>query len=289
MQKGLVTVVIPNYNYAHYLRETIDSVLSQTYPNIEIIVVDDGSKDGSKEVLASYGSQIQAIFQQNQGVSAARNNGAGAGSGEFIAFLDADDAWLTEKIEKQVARFAADPELGLVHVGVDDVNADGTSLRHRLDGAEDGAMNDMLMLKPGVLGGGSGVMIRREVFEAVGGFDTRLSTSADFDLFVRISGQYRVGFVPSVLLRYRYHTANMHGNVRAMESDMKLTFEKAFKDGAPNERRCYGRLYQTLAGSYFHAGDLRGFVRTACRSLVYSPAGIGYFLMFPLRKLRTKS
>ena len=204
MQKGLVSVVIPSYNYAHFLRETIDSVLAQTYPDIEIIVVDDGSTDKTTEILQSYGEQIRSSFQQNQGVSAARNNGARLSEGEFVAFLDADDSWLPTKIEKQVQRFEEDEKLGLVHVGVDEVDAQGISLLKRLEGLEGDVSNDLLMLKrEGVLGGGSGLMVPRSVFEEVGGFDTRLSTSADWDMFYQISCRYPVGFVPEILLKYR--------------------------------------------------------------------------------------
>ena len=123
MKPGLVSVVIPNYNYANYLREALDSVLAQSYSDIEIVVVDDGSTDGSKDVIAAYDDRINAIFQKNEGVSAARNNGVLAGSGEFIAFLDADDAWLPTKVERQVAMFRSDPALGLVHVGVEEIDA----------------------------------------------------------------------------------------------------------------------------------------------------------------------
>ena len=110
--------------------------MNQTYPNIEIIVVDDGSKDNSKEILESYGDKIKTVFQQNQGVSAARNNGVQESKGEFVAFLDADDVWLTEKIEKQIQKFSDDAELGMVHVGVDEFEGDGKILETRLDGME---------------------------------------------------------------------------------------------------------------------------------------------------------
>lgn len=288
IRSGLVTVVIPNYNYAHYLRETIDSVLAQTYADIEIIVVDDGSKDDSREVLETYGEQITAIFQQNQGVSAARNNGAAVGSGEFIAFLDADDVWLTEKTGKQVARFAADPTLGLVHVGVDEIDADGNSLLHRLEGSDGDAVEDLLMLgRKGVLGGGSGLMVPRTVFGEIGGFDTRLSTSADYDLFLQIALRYKVGFVPEVLLKYRVHGSNMHGNVKLMEHDMMIAFEKAFADTRPEisalKRKAYGSLHQTLAGSYFAAGDYASLARHAAASVMNNPGNIGKYLPFRSR------
>ena len=288
MKQGLVSVVIPNYNYAHYLRETIDSVLAQTYHEIEIIVVDDGSKDDSKEILAGYGDKIRTIFQQNQGVSAARNNGVKESSGEFIAFLDADDAWLSTKIEKQVARFRSDPKLGLVHVGVEEVDADGNSLVERLEGVEGKVSTILLMLiREGVLGGGSGMMVPRRVFDEIGGFDLRLSTSADWDLQYRVSERYTVSFVPELLLKYRVHNSNMHANVGVMEHDMMLAFEKAFRTNDAEiqaaKRTAYGSLHQILAGSYFVAGNYPAFIFHSIKSLYFEPRNISYFLKFGRR------
>ena len=288
MKEGLVSVVIPNYNYERYLCETIDSVLAQTYPDVEIIVVDDGSKDASKEILAGYGDKVRTIFQENQGVSATRNNGVKESSGEFIAFLDADDAWLPTKLEKQVGRFREDRSLGLVHVGVDEVDADGNSLVQRLEGVEGNVSATLLTSKrEGVLGGGSGLMVPRSVFDEVGGFDLRLSTSADWDLFYRISEGYAVGFVPEILIRYRVHSSNMHGNVKVMEHDMMLAFEKAFcsekREIQAVKRPAYGSLHQMLAASYFVAGDYPAFIEHSIKCIYFDPRNIGYFLRFGRR------
>ncbi len=284
MKKGLVSVVIPNYNYARFLREAIDSVLAQTYAEIEIIVVDDGSTDDSKDILKSYGQQIKAVFQQNQGVSAARNNGVNESRGEFISFLDADDLWLPAKIEKQVVRFQEDEKLGLVHVGVVEVDANGDFLLERLEGLEGDVSGELLLIKQTILGGGSGLMVRRDVFDEVGGFDNRLSTSADWDLFYQISSRYPIGFVPEILLKYRVHNSNMHSNVSAMEHDMMIAFEKAFIEMTPElkkiRRRAYGSLHQNLAGSYFAAGNYTAFVSHSFKSLTLDPGNIKHFLRF---------
>lgn len=288
MQKGLVSVIIPNYNYARYVGGAIDSALAQTYPDVEVIVVDDGSTDATKDVLINYGNGITTVSQQNQGVAAARNNGVAASSGEFIAFLDADDEWLPEKVEKQVAMLRSDPSLGLVHVGVEEIDPDSNVLRDRLEGASGDATHELLMIGGrGILGGGSGLMVRRTVFDEIGGFDVRLSTSADWDFFYQIARRHPVGFVSEVLLKYRVHTANMSANVGVMEHDMTLAFEKAFADDPQeNKSAAYGSLYKTLAGSYFRAGDYRAFLRTAFRSIGYDPANLLYFAMFPVRRLR---
>jgi glycosyltransferase involved in cell wall biosynthesis len=294
MQQPLVSVIIPNYNYAGYLREAVDSVLAQTYPNIEVIVVDDGSKDNSKEAIESYGNRIKAIFQQNAGVSAARNNGVAASRGEYIAFLDADDVWYSRKIAEQMRAFSDDKDLGLVHVAVEDIDADGGFLREHRDGQKGMVASEFLLFRrPVVLGGGSGIVIPRRVFEEVGGFDKKLSTSADWDLFFRISCRYTVGFVPEVLLKYRLHNSNMHGNIARMEKEMLYGYEKAFpKNGgehSPIKNECYGNLHQVLAGSYFNAGNYAQFFRHTIKSLWLTPCNFLYFAKFPARRLRRKT
>jgi glycosyltransferase involved in cell wall biosynthesis len=287
MAKELVSVIIPNYNYAHYLRETVDSVLAQTYSPIEVIVVDDGSRDTSKEVLGEYGERIRTVFQQNQGVSAARNNGFAQSTGEFIAFLDADDTWLPSKIEKQVQEFRRDPSVGIVHVAVHEVDAEGKPLLERKEGLAGQVADELLKLERNdILGGGSGLMVTRKAFEEVGGFDQRMSTSADWDFFYQIAIRYAVAFVPELLLRYRVHNSNMHANVKLMEHDMEISFGKIFVDRSTKKsRRAYGVLYKTLAGSYFRAGQYRDFFRAAYQSLSMDPSNLGYFLSFPLRRL----
>ena len=290
MNKGQVSVIIPNYNYARYVGGAIESVLTQTYTNIEVIVVDDGSTDASKDVLFNYGDSINVLSQANRGVSAARNAGVAASSGEFVAFLDADDEWLPEKAAKQVALFREDPTLGLIHVGVDDIDADGNSLRHRLEGASGDATHELLKLgSKGILGGGSGMMAPRAVIDEIGGFDERLSTSADWDIFFQIASRYSVGFIPETLLRYRIHNTNMSANVAVMEHDMTIAFEKAFADGREHEKsEAYGSLFKTLAGSYFRAGNYGAFMRSALKSVGYDPANLLYFATFPIRRLKAQ-
>lgn len=287
--KPLVSVIIPNYNYAGYLGEAIDSVLSQTYPNVEVIVVDDGSTDGSREIIENYGDRIAAIFQQNQGVAAARNNGVRQAAGDHLAFLDADDVWLADKIERQIILFDTDKTLGLVHVGVQDIDENGDDLDVHLDGMAGEVSHELLLMRrPVVLGGGSGLMVTRSAFDAVGGFDLRLSTSADWDLFYQISSRFAVGFVNEVLLKYRMHGSNMHGNIARMETEMLIGFEKAFADSRhlSIERAAYGNLYQVLAGSHFRAGNYPDFVRNSFKSIVNKPSNLGYFAKFPLRSLK---
>lgn len=291
MKQPLVSVIIPNYNYAAYLREAVDSALNQTYPSVEILVVDDGSQDDSLERLKPYGSRVKVIRQKNQGVSAARNNGAEESQGEYLAFLDADDVWLPVKLERQIGCFLADGELGLVHVGLQEIDRAGQVRRTDLAGLEGWVSSELLLLSRSVvLGGGSGMMIPREVFLSTGGFDLRLSTSADWDLWYRVSSRYRIGFVPEALLNYRIHSSNMHGNIKVMERDMMLAFEKAFATGSEEVQKirktCYSNLHRILSGSYFQAGQYPEFIKHAWKSVWLAPENFFYFAKFPLRRLR---
>jgi len=289
--KPLVSAIIPNYNYARYVGEAVESALGQTYPNIEVIVVDDGSTDNSLEVLQQYRERIKIIEQKNSGVCVARNRGVAESTGEYIAFLDADDVWLPEKIEKQVAKLASGKDLGLVHVGVIDIDASGNELATHLNGmAGDVSVELMMFEKAVILGGGSGVMIPRTVFNKVEGFDETLSTSADWDLYFRISSAYSVGFIGEPLLRYRLHGSNMHSNIRRMESEMLSAYEKAFSRNAfnigPDAGKAYGSLYRVLSGSYFRSGDYFSFLRTALLCFYNDPRSLGYFIKFPARAMR---
>jgi glycosyltransferase involved in cell wall biosynthesis len=291
MRNPLVSAIIPNYNYSHFLGQAIDSVLAQTYPDIEILVVDDGSSDGSRDVLDGFGDRIKVIYQQNQGVAAARNNGVQASRGSFVAFLDADDVWLPTKIEKQSQAFTASPELGTVHVGVVEVDAKGHEIRKMTNGLSGVVAEDLLRLDRAViLGGGSGILVRRNVFDAVGGFDIRMSTSADWDFFYRASSDSPVGFLPEILLKYRVHGSNMHSNVGAMERDVHIGFEKAFASATPEleaiRDECYGNFHLMLAGSYFQAGKYPQSIKNAGKSLWYKPSTLRNLLGFPARKLK---
>src|SRR5688500_9583140 len=113
MTKALVSVVIPAYNYGHFVTEAVASALNQTHPHVEVIVVDDGSTDGTADILKPFGSRIRYIYQPNRGLSAARNTGIRAARGEWVAFLDADDLWHPSKTETQLSAVVNDSHIAL--------------------------------------------------------------------------------------------------------------------------------------------------------------------------------
>ncbi len=285
-----VTVVIPNYNYANYIKKTIDSVLAQTYKNIEVLVIDDGSKDNSLKILEDYDDKITVLKQKNQGVSRARNNGAANSNGEYIAFLDADDIWLPEKVETQMKKFFNDGNIGLVHCSMNYIDKNDKYCGKNYNGKEGNVADELLLFEEGVVvGAGSTAIVPRRIFDELGGFDERLSTAADWDFCYRLATRYKFGFVSEPLVLYRIHNSNMHGNIAVMEHDMMLGFEKAFTgETSVNERECYGNLHKILAASYYHSGSYLMFVKHSLKSLVLKPTNIKYFLKYPVRWIDRK-
>lgn len=191
----MVSVIIPTYNRASTLRRTVDSALAQTYQPLEVIVVDDGSTDGTLEVLRSYGDRIHAITQPNGGPSAARNTGAKAANGEWLAFLDSDDVWRPEKIGRQV-RMAADQvrKIDCCMANAAIINEDGSHGPTTFDVSGVGTRRpDGYWLNPAALFASRFILfnqvalIRREAFVRVGGFNPELRLLEDHDLAFRLA------------------------------------------------------------------------------------------------------
>lgn len=232
---GLVSIIIPTYNAELTVAQSIDSCLAQTYKNIEIIVVDDGSKDGTADVLRSFGRRIVVIEKDNGGVAASRNLGTRAASGEFVVWMDHDDLMVPERIQIQIEALRYDPSIGLVSsdfsaftTGEVDFEsshiASYYSALQRLGGlqkiySQTRLMNAGSKLADAQLTVRSGsiyeslisgnfvhpptVMIRHSLCDQVGDFDESLRYNSEYDLIVKIAKITRVAFIDAPLLRYR--------------------------------------------------------------------------------------
>lgn len=197
------SVIIPTWNRRDLIARAIDSVFAQTRPVEEIIVVDDGSTDGTCEYLADrYGERIFYVRQDNAGVSAARNRGMALARGRYLALLDSDDEWLPEKTARQVAFLEAHPDIGMVLCDVFRVNPDGSLIDvfdRRLQVPTDGPALRWILRDPALAP--LSVLMRREVYETVGGFDESLRTAEDLDFHLRIAARWPIGVITEPLAR----------------------------------------------------------------------------------------
>ncbi|WCJ60878.1 glycosyltransferase [Fontisphaera persica] len=236
-----VSVIIPAYNYAQYLRCALDSALAQTHRPVEILVVDDGSTDNTRELVAGYGSKVRYLYQDNAGLSAARNTGLRESRHPFIALLDADDQWHPERLASAIAVFRQlGSAWGVVACRSVRMNSNGVPLpfnpgEQELEGEITAA--DILWrtrFSP------SAVVARKAVFESCGGFDTTLRSSEDRDMWLRAAVRWRIWLQPERLAFIRKHDANMSSNASRMRDNMRRVISKAWQARAvPRHRLDY--------------------------------------------------
>jgi len=224
-----ISVVIPAYNAARYVAEAVDSVLAQSLPPREVIVVDDGSTDDTEAVVRRFQDRVRYVRQPNGGSAAARNRGIREARGELIALLDADDVWFPEKLKKQWECLRDHPEAGLVHTNFYycDENGDervlGVLGRERV-----GRCYEIMFQDNGI--NNSTTLIRRECFDRVGLFDESFKTCQDYDLYLRMSRYYEFAFLDEPLAVYRRHDSNItNDNSRMLKNELRVR-RKALQD-----------------------------------------------------------
>lgn len=230
-KKEKVSVIIPNYNYGRYLSHAVESVLSQTYSNIEIIVVNNGSTDNSLDVLSAYSGKVKVINQSNMGQSGARNSGLLESTGEYLAFLDADDYWTSDKIEKQIKLLK--PGVQLVYCGIRKITETKAEPSVPVSPKFRGDCREYFMDQPGVsivLSGESTALFSRTLLQEVGLFDQNLDGSAGWDFFRRCANITEFDFVDESLSFYRIHDANMSKSTDIVIAEIRKAYSKIFDD-----------------------------------------------------------
>lgn len=224
--EGLISVVMPCYNAEPYLREAVDCVLNQTYPNVELIVVEDGSTDGSAEILESYGDQIKVFHQDNEGPYPARNLGLAHAAGEYVAFLDADDWWQPDALEKLYSTLIA-CEADIAYCGWQNVGEvmQGEPYVPPEYEKED-IVDHFVRTCPWPI---HAALITRQLVALVGGFSTRCYSSMDYDFWLgALATRPRIKRVPEVLAFYRWHGSTQVSAVKWRQVLDALTAQKEF-------------------------------------------------------------
>jgi hypothetical protein len=260
--RALASVIIPVFNLRTYLAEAIESVLAQTLArdDVEIVVVDDGSTDGSAEVARAFLPRIRYVAQENRGLSAARNAGIRASRAPALAFLDADDRFLPDKLAASLALLAKRPEVGIVYSGVSYIDAAGAPLPDRGSIRRDGDLLPDLLL--GNLIHPNAAVVRRELVEAAGGFDETLTSLEDWDLWLRLSRRgTRWACVPRPLAEYRIRPDAMHQNHARMADNALRVLDKFFADPtlppeiAARRPLAYQHAHLIAAADAYRTGD----------------------------------
>jgi len=228
MRRPLVSVIIPNYNGERFLRESINSVLRQTYTPIEVIVVDDGSTDNSKEIITSYKKRIKSYFLPHRNANVARNFGFRKSSGEYVQFLDSDVVIFPEKIKVQVERFRSLPaDYGVIYGGYSVVERESNRRVDVLKGYRGNIYK--ILLEKDVVGNPSH-LISRTTFERVGGYDEEMESMQDWDLWLRISNVSKFEFIPFLSAVYFIEGSQTSSNLLKVINGRKKLLHKYYKE-----------------------------------------------------------
>jgi glycosyltransferase involved in cell wall biosynthesis len=292
-QARLVSAILPVYNGSAFIGDAIESVLAQTYEPLECIVVDDGSTDDTADVARTYEPHVRVIQQPNQRVARARNHGASVATGELLAFLDADDVWCPERVERQWDLLASRPAIGAVVCATQVVDHELNPLR-LIEQDPSLTVEDMLLWRSGAVSTSSNLLIRRSCFEEVGGFDEQLTASEDWMMTFRLIARGQLVAIPDPLVKYRVHGSNWSLSVEAIEAGMLGALNQVFADPdtgsayRPLRRRAYANLHRMLAGSYFTKRQWGQVARHTALSLTHHPSTLPYFLRMPMRRLRSR-
>jgi glycosyltransferase involved in cell wall biosynthesis len=253
--KPEVSVIIPTYNRGWVLREAVDSVLAQDFKDFELIVVDDGSTDNTREILESYDHDLIVLRQSNRGVSAARNRGIAAGRGRLVAFLDSDDLWLPRKLSSQVDFFNSNPA-ALVNQTEEiwirnGVRVNPKTRHHKFSGMIFEKSLALCLVSP------SAVMMKRSLFDEVGLFDEDLPACEDYDLWLRISRRYPVHLIETPLVIKRGGHADQLSQAPGLDKFRIQALKKAIESGQLEQDSCRAAVRTLQKKCTIFAGGCR--------------------------------
>ncbi|MBI4833572.1 MAG: glycosyltransferase [Planctomycetes bacterium] len=272
----LVTVIMPTYNHGQFIGEAVESVLNQTYKNIELIIIDNYSEDNTEKIVSSFkDTRIKYFKLRNNGVIAAsRNEGVRKATGRYIAFLDSDDIWLPFKLERQLNFLEENKDVGLVYGRAEifgESDSSGIEFPH-LKYVKTGWLFDGLLKRNfiGILT----VLLKKECLEDVGVFDedVQIRSAEDYDLWLRISKKYKIGGINEIMAKYRVHGANVSldatKNLSAcLRVVNKISSKTEISKNAQNN--AIGKLHFKMAKEYILSGNKEKSFESIKRSVQY--------------------
>ncbi len=267
----VISVVIPVYNGEKTIQTTIKSVLSQTFQDWELIIIDDGSQDKTLDIINKIQDPRIKIFSYpNAGLAASRNRGFSHSIGEFIAFLDADDLWTPDKLEAQLKALQDNPQAAVAYSWCDCIDESGKFLRTSSHSNANGDVYAKLLLTD-FLDNGSNPLIRRQALAEVGEFDESLPAAEDWDMWLRLAARYHFISVPAPQILYRVSFTSMTTNVERQEVEMRKVIERAFSQAPKSlqylKRYSLGNIYKYLTFKAIEGTPVRSRGIVAARFL----------------------
>ena len=274
-----VSVIIPTYNRAHLIGRAIKSVLNQTYQDFEIIVIDDGSTDDTEEVVRSFPCKriIYIKHKKNKGVSLARNTGIKVAKGKYIAFLDSDDEWLPEKLDKQIKVLQNEsPEVGVVYSNLCYIDESGKNMNKLLNHKKEGYIYEDLLGR-NYVGAPSTLLIRKECFNQVGLFDDLLNAQEDWDMWIRIAKYYRFSLIKVPLVKYRKHSDQISKNLSIKIITANRILVK-YKDELKKRRGVHSKHYFYIGNRFCYMGKTKEGQGYLLKAISLYPFCVRYYI-----------
>jgi glycosyltransferase involved in cell wall biosynthesis len=285
-------VVIPAYNSAGTVAAAITSALRQSVSDVEVIVVDDGSTDGTAEAARSIADErVEVLSQPNGGAAAARNTGIRAARGQYVALLDADDLWVPWKLERQLAVFAERPEVRAVQSGAYFVDGALRLLSERPCSPSRDALLETLLFQ-NMPNNMSTLIIAREMFERMGLFDTSLEILEEWDMAIKVARHCNLVSIEDPLSLYRVHPGNRSRNLDIHIEPGFQVLDRLFAEPSlpphirARRRAIYARFFLMLSGGALKVGRWTACGYWGARALATDPTVVGYIIAMPARRLR---
>ncbi len=248
-----VSIIIPTYNSEKTIEETITSVQQQTFTDYEIIVIDDGSQDNTITVVNNIVEpRLQLFVYENGGVATARNRGISHATGEFIAFLDADDLWSTDKLASQVEALYQNPEAKVVYSWTKYIDEQGKALFSGTRYSYRGNIYQQL-LQTNFLTNASNILIHRDVLDLVTGFNPELAYTADWDFYLRLAKNFDFAVVPKFQIYYRQSANSMSTKIEQLKQESILFLDRVYQTATDELKLQKNRSYSIL---YLYCADL---------------------------------
>lgn len=260
MPKVSVTLTTFNGATRGYLGFAIESVLNQTFKDFELLIIDDGSSDSTKQFCEKYliDNRVKYIYQVNKGLAGARNTGIENSQGEYICFLDDDDVWKKDKLQKQLDFFEKNPDAGMVYTNLELIDEVGKVIGYQKHKANGDIYKELFY--ENIVDAPSSCMIKKEVFEKVGNFKEWMKSAEDYELWFRIAKEFKIYSTNEPLVEYRVHQNKMSTNYSKMEfygiATLYYTLEN---DSSVDEIEVYYKLYEKYASKHFSLKNMQEF------------------------------